>query len=286
VHDGPGIRTTVFLKGCPLRCLWCHNPEGMSTLREMALLLRKCEFCGDCARVCPQGAHRLSEGEHTLDRTLCIQCGACIEACLPGALLWYGRTVTPQACFQEIASDRDFFRSSGGGVTFSGGEPLLQADFTAETMRLCRQEGIDTALDTSGAVPWEAFHKVLPYTDRILYDIKHAASQPHAHWTGLGNEGIWENLERLGGSDLPIEIRIPCVPTVNMDENTLEDIARRLLRIPNITGVRPLAYHDFARSKYAALGMEDTMPRVSLPAAEQMDEVRTRLAGYGFAVLT
>jgi len=169
-------------------------------------------------------------------------------------------------------------------IAITGGEPLLQADFVAEVMRRCREEGIDTALDTCAAVPWSAFEKVLPYTSRVLFDIKHADSETHRRWTGLGNEGIWDNLTRLGEAGILIEIRIPCVPGVNMDEATVRAIGERLAKIPTITGVRPLAYHDFARSKYKSLGLPDTMPRVALPDAAAMDAVRGTLAEYGLTI--
>ncbi len=284
VHDGPGIRTTVFFKGCSLRCAWCHNPEGISPRPQLALLERKCEYCGECVRACPNGAHSIRDGVHTLDRDACTLCGKCLEACFPGALVWYGRQIGVEECAEIFLADRDFYATSGGGATFSGGEPLLQADFVAEVMKILRQEGIDTALDTCAAVPWTEFEKVLPYTSRVLFDIKHSDPGPHRQWTGLGNERIWENLERLGDSGIPVEIRIPCVPGVNMDEETIRRIGKRLAGIPVITGVRPLAYHDFARSKYLSLGMDDTMPRVERPDAEAMDNVRALLREYGLTI--
>lgn len=285
VHDGPGIRTTVFLKGCSLRCAWCHNPEGISSAPQLAYLERKCESCGECVRACPNGVHEIADGEHLLHRERCTLCGRCIEACMPAALVYYGREISVEECTDLILADRDFYGSSGGGATFSGGEPLLQADFVAAVMENCRREGIDTALDTCAAVPWSAFEKVLPFTDRVLFDIKHADPAAHRTWTGMGNEPIWENLSRLGERDVPIEIRIPCVPGVNTDDDVIRTIGSRLSGIPSVTGVRPLAYHDFARSKYRSLGMEDTMPRVELPDAGMMDRIREILAGYGLTVL-
>ncbi len=204
---------------------------------------------------------------------------------MPGALVYYGREIGVQECADLILADRDFYVSSGGGATFSGGEPLLQADFVREVMKICREEKIDTALDTCAAVSWQAFEKVLPYTDRVLFDIKHADPEAHRTWTGMGNSIIWENLVRLGQLGVPVEIRIPCVPGVNTDDSTLHEIGSRLATIPSITGVRPLAYHDYARSKYKALDMPDTMPRTELPDASEMDRIRGILAGYDLTIL-
>ncbi|MBP7401956.1 MAG: glycyl-radical enzyme activating protein [Clostridia bacterium] len=281
VHDGPGIRTVVFLKGCPLRCAWCHNPEGMSAAPDLSLTLMKCVGCGDCVRACPNGAHSLPDvGVHEIDRTRCTLCGACVEACVPGALRLYGREVSVEALLAEVSADRPFYEQSGGGVTLSGGEPLSQPAFAAAFLRACRAAGLHTALDTSGAVPWDAFEAVLPHTDLVLYDIKHIDPEAHRTWTGLDNVRILDNLRRLGRAGVPIEVRIPCLPGVN-DGDVLERIAVFLREIPSLTAVRLLPYHDFARSKFAAIGREDTMPRVERPGPEAMAAMRAVMVRHG-----
>jgi pyruvate formate lyase activating enzyme len=284
VHDGPGIRTVVFLKGCPLRCAWCHNPEGMSAVPELSFTMQKCVGCGDCVRACPNGVHALPEvGVHTIDRTRCTLCGACVEACIPGALRIYGREVTVEELLEEVLADRPFYEQSGGGVTLSGGEPLSQPGFTAAFLHACKTAGLHTALDTSGAVPWSAFEAVLPDTDLVLYDVKHIDREAHRTWTGIDNVRILDNLQRLGRMGIPVEVRIPCLPGVN-DGKVLDRIAAFLREIPSLTEVRLLPYHDFARSKYTAIGLPDTMPQVEKPGPEAMAVLRAVMVRHGLRV--
>jgi glycyl-radical enzyme activating protein len=283
VHDGPGIRTTVFFKGCPLSCAWCQNPEGISPLPELAFTVQKCVGCGACVKACPVGAHSFPEGVHMIDRSVCTRCGACVEACYPQALVLYGREITVDQLLSEVLTDREFYAQSGGGITLSGGDPLMQPDFCAAFLEACRKEGLHTALDTSGAVPWSAFENVLPHTNLMLYDLKHIDSVQHRSWTGAGNERILENLLTLGSMGTPVEVRIPCLPTMN-DGEVLEGIARFLLRIPTLTTVRLLPYHDFARSKFAAVGLKDTMPRIEKPSPEVMERLRSAVRSFGLPV--
>ena len=266
VHDGPGIRTTVYLKGCSLNCRWCHNPESVSPAPQVGFLKRKCLGCGRCAQVCPNGAHVFRDGVHLFDHALCAACGTCVEACLPGALVYYGREMSAADVAAAVLEDRTFYATSGGGCTLSGGEPLLQADFCAEVFRMLREEGIPCALDTCGAVPWEAFETVLPHTDMFLYDLKHVDDRLHREHVGSPSAGILDNLRRLSGCGIPIEVRIPVVPGFNADEASMEAIGRLLSGLPNITGARLLPYH-LARSKYEAVGRPDTMPDAPPPDA-------------------
>ena len=172
VHDGDGIRTTVFFKGCPLKCVWCHNPEGISTKSELAYYAHKCIVCGECQNVCPTGAHTIENGKHSFNREKCIICGKCTDVCLSDALILYGKEMTVEELLPVLLKDKDFYDNSGGGVTLSGGECLMQADFCAELLQMLKKEGINTAVDTCGYVPKESIDKVLPYTDTFLYDIK------------------------------------------------------------------------------------------------------------------
>lgn len=281
MHDGPGIRTTVFFKGCPLRCAWCHNPEGMAREPELSFTRQKCALCGACAVACPNGAHQIDidTGEHRIDRSRCARCGKCVEACYPQALMIYGRNVTVDELAGEALADRAFYEESGGGVTASGGEPLLQSEFCAAFFKACRAQGVHTALDTCGAVAWEAFERVLPHTNLVLYDVKHIDAKAHRRWTGMGNGRILENLLAVGRAGVPVEVRIPCVPSVN--DGAIEDIAQFLTRIPTLTAVKLLPYHDFARSKYTAIGLIDTMPRVEKPSPERMEELRAIVRRFG-----
>ena len=284
VHDGPGIRTTVFLKGCPLRCRWCHNPESISSRPEIGFLNKKCIGCGKCAEACPAGVHSFRAGTHVLDRSKCTACGKCVEACLPGALEYYGREITVDAAVMAVMEDKNFYVNSGGGCTFSGGEPLLQAKFCAEAFNRLRDNGIHCAIDTSGAVEWQAFETVLPYTDMFLYDVKHTDDRRHREHTGSSNRVIVSNLERLSQCGIPIEIRIPIIPEFNADAESLDAIGRWLGRLLNVSGVRLLPYHSLARSKYEAVGRPDTMLHVAVPTPEQMHAAAARLGEFGLGV--
>ena len=283
VHDGPGIRTTVFLKGCPLRCLWCHNPESVRNEPELALLEKKCVKCGACARVC--ACHRIENGVHLLDRDRCVACGRCVEACLFDALLLYGRMVSPEDLCGELLADRLFYEQTGGGVTLSGGEPLLHPGFCAELFGLLRAEGVSCALDTCGEVPWSAFETVLPVTDLFLYDLKQMDPGKHKRCTGVSNERILENLRRLSGTGKPIEIRMPLVPGYNDADSDLEAAGRFLAELNHLCGVRLLPYHSLARSKYRSVGHADTMPEAESPSAENLARAAEILRRNGAPVL-
>ena len=272
VHDGPGIRTTLFLKGCPLHCPWCHNPESRSAQPELSYIARKCIRCGQCVKACPAHAHSIGpDTGHVFDRGRCRACGLCEKNCLGNALRLYGRRVTVEEVLPELLEDRDFYETSGGGVTVSGGEPLLQAAFVAELLAKTRESGVSTALDTCGAVPWNAFEAVLPYTDLLLYDLKHIDSAAHERATGLPNTLILQNLQRLSERRVPVEIRIPVIPGFNDDDSTLEAMAELLANQHGLTAVRLLKYHDFARSKFEAVGQPDTMPHVTPPSDMDME---------------
>ncbi len=280
VHDGPGIRTTFFLKGCPLHCIWCHNPEGISPKPEMAYYAHKCIGCGECARVCPCGAHEIGEAGHVFHRERCTACGRCEEACLGEAMKRYGRPLAVEEAVEIALRDRVFYENSGGGVTVSGGEPLLQADFVRAFFAALKAEGIHTAADTCGCVPWSAFEKILPFTDMYLYDVKHADDEKHRQLTGQGNERILENLRKLSKLGKRIEIRMPFVPGCNSDDETLERIGA-LLEGLNIERMKVLPYHSMARSKYVSLGKTDTMPNAESPDEAMIGHAVEILRAHG-----
>ena len=275
VHDGPGVRTVLFLKGCPLRCRWCHNPEGIEPEPQLAYYGHKCLHCGECVKACPRHVHGLADGRHVFDRGKCTGCGACEEACLGRALRLYGRTFTVEEACRIVLEDRAFYRD-GGGVTLSGGEPLLQAEFCAELFTLLKREGIHCAIDTSGAVKWERFEKVLPCTDLFLYDLKHVDGHRHREHTGRSNRQIIANLKRLTECDVPVEIRIPVIPGFNDDPESVDAIGGLLGGLRSVVGVRLLPYHQ-ARSKYEAIGHADPMPEAEPPPKDRMDAIAAQL---------
>ena len=281
VHDGDGIRTTLFLKGCPLSCIWCHNPEGISFEPRLAYYKHKCINCGECT-VCKNGAHIFTEA-HEFMRENCKAYGACAEACLGEALTLCGRKVSAKEAAEALLIDKDFFAASGGGVTLSGGEPLMQSEFCAEIFRLVKEAGINTALDTCGYAPVSALETVLPYTDKVLFDIKAASSATHKKFTGKPNELIHDNLRYINRRRIPVEIRIPLIPGVNDGE--IEDIAKLLAPLDAISAVRLLSYHGFSSAKYESLGLTYNGEHLVPPTKEQLMLAGSILESYGLKVI-
>lgn len=278
VHDGPGIRTVLFLKGCSLRCRWCHNPEGLTAKPVLGLLTGKCSLCGRCAEVCAN--HRIEAGKHLIDRTRCTVCGRCVDVCPNHALLIYGSPVSPDAAAVLVLEDLDFYRHSGGGVTISGGEPLLQPDFCAELFAILKKENVHCAVETCGNVDWTAFEKVIARTDMFLYDLKAFSPEVHKKCTGETNERILDNLRRLSGSGIPIEIRIPVVPDWNDSPEEITGMAGIIAGLDNVGTVKLLPYHSFGQSKYAAIGEKSTMPPNLQGSKRKLTEIAAVIHRY------
>ncbi|GAP08219.1 MAG TPA: glycyl-radical enzyme activating protein [Anaerolinea thermolimosa] len=278
LHDGPGIRTTVFLKGCPLHCFWCHNPEGLHPWPEVQFFPGRCVGCGECEKVCPQGAQQfLADGSRFYDRVRCAQCGTCVEVCYAESLRLVGKRVTLEETLLEVLADRAFYETSGGGVTLSGGEPFLQPVFTRALLAACKVEGLHTAVETSACCPWEAMEAVLPVTDLWMVDIKHLDAEKHRQATGVSNRQILENIRRLAETDRPLTLRVPVVPGVNDTPAEIGAIAefvhglnlRRGPAAPPIS-LELLPFHRLAGEKYRSLGMDDAAAELTPPSAEQM----------------
>ena len=280
-HDGPGMRTTVFLKGCNLRCAWCHNPETQNPQPELLFRAQRCVRCGLCVQSCPAGARTMGANGPVRDAARCTLCGRCAEGCLTGAIAVAGRRVSCRELTELVLRDEKLFQTTAGGVTCSGGEPLLQADAVAGFLREMRLRGVHTCVDTAGNVPWERFEQVLPVTDLFLYDVKAFSPQTHRQWTGVGNERILDNLRRLG-TRADIWIRIPFVPGVNTEQ--MGDIGQFLTQIPRVRRVEVLPYHTLGAEKCAELGR--TQRQFPVPDAAACERAERTLRELGLPVVS
>ncbi len=273
VHDGPGIRTTVFLKGCPLRCQWCHNPEALSLRPQLAQFKQNCIACGACVRNCPRDALAASSDGIVVDRDLCDDCGACTEECYAEALVMSGREITAGEAIHEVKKDLVFYRNSGGGMTVSGGEPLRQPEFTEALLSLARDAELHTCLDTSGAGKWSSLERLLPLVDLVLYDLKTLSPEAHREHIGGDLEPIVENLKRICGLSVPVRLRVPVVPGCTATPENIAAIADLARTLANIEAVDLLRYHQLGESKYASIGLTYPLPGVQPPSDEQMAEL-------------
>jgi pyruvate formate lyase activating enzyme len=279
IHDGPGIRTTVFFKGCPLRCLWCHNPEAVAHDAHLSYVAARCIGCGCCVSVCPHGAHRLdTELGHVLTRDACTACGLCAAECRGEALELVGRDASVAEVLGEVLRDRPFYDSSGGGMTLSGGEPLAQPEFALALLRGARAAGLHCAVETCGAVPWDRFEAVLPLVDLFLFDLKESDAVLHRQFTGASNTLIVDNLRRLHERGASLVARLPLVPGVNDRDEHFEAVAALLNGLPRLLGVEIMAYHALGEGKRARLGL----PASALATVEEPDAAT--VAGWAAAL--
>lgn len=297
VHDGPGIRTTVYLKGCPLRCPWCHSPESQEFPTELNWMEMRCdgvETCGKCLRVCPEGAisvggekESLKESGTTfhiihIDRSKCTGCFRCTEVCSAGALYKCGTPYTVEQVMNRVRRDKPFYKRSGGGVTVSGGECLCQPDFTLSLLKACKAEDIHTAVDTTGFCSWEVMEKVLPYTDLFLYDLKQMDSELHRRVIGVPNGLILENAKKLAAAGGKLQIRIPTIPVFNDSEASYRAFGEFILSLGDaVTQVQLLPYHNLGVVKWERLGRNGPALEATPPTEEFMKKRKALLESMG-----
>ncbi|HVN96091.1 MAG TPA: glycyl-radical enzyme activating protein [Syntrophorhabdaceae bacterium] len=270
IHDGPGIRTTVFLKGCPLSCVWCQNPESQALKPELFYNRERCVGCGRCIAVCPVNAIEMGEGKVHTDRNLCTACGHCVDVCPEEAREVMGKVMTAKEVVGEVMKDAIFYKNSGGGVTISGGDPFAQPAFSAAILKFSREEGIHTAIETCGLAPWITIEKILPYVDLVLYDMKHMNTAEHKRLTGVSNELILENAKRIfHEKHIPLVIRVPVVPGYNDSADNMDTLATFVVHeLSPFLQIHLLPYHRLGESKIEQLE-RDQSPLNSAPPDEE-----------------
>jgi pyruvate formate lyase activating enzyme len=281
IDDGPGIRTTVFFKGCPLGCVWCSNPESQNLETELMHRDSLCRRCYRCVAVCPVGAITVGANGVEIDREACDACGECASVCPHDAMRITGLTLTVDEVFDVIERDADFYRDSGGGVTLSGGEVLLQPDFALALLQRCKEAGFHTCLDTSGQGDTEALKRLLSYLDLVYFDIKHIDPRVHRAETGRSNENILRNFAVVATSGVPFVVRVPVVPGFNDSSDAISDIADMVAtRAPGAT-VHLLPYHRYGQQKYAMLGLDYDLETAESPSPEFMKAARAIVESRG-----
>lgn len=284
IHDGPGIRTTVFFKGCPLSCQWCHNPEGQEPEPELMFRASRCLRCGACVSVCTEGAISIDGDDTVTDSEQCTLCGACVEVCYAEARESVGRQVTVPEVMAEIERDIVFYDESGGGVTFSGGEPLLQGDFLLALLLACKEQEIHTALDTCGYSSWETLNSIREHVDVFLYDLKLMDDGNHRRFTGVSNELCLSNLEALSREGQNIVLRLPIIPGINDDDANIHETAAFASTLSSLNRVDLLPYHHTAIQKYNRLDKHYGLPETRRPSEQRIADIAQTLKGFRLQV--
>ena len=284
IHDGPGIRTTVFLKGCPLKCPWCQNPEGMKPEPELIRRDQRCIGCRDCMEACPKGAVSFADGCRQIDTDLCDACGRCAGACNAQALEVVGRRMTVDEVVTEVMRDGVFYEQSGGGVTVSGGEPLMQAGFVEAVLRTLKHEGIHTTLDTSGYAGRETLLRIAEYVDLFLWDLKTMDDRVHKEYTGVSNAVILDNLSALSQAGSRVIVRFSLIPGVNDSESNVRAMGEFVASLDGVSRIDILPYHEVWLDKYMGLGRVGKPAEFEQPSAEQVRAAETKLAEFGLNI--
>ncbi len=285
LHDGKGMRTIVFFKGCGLRCKWCSNPESHTASPELLYKPIDCIHCGRCLMACPLGAIQLKADKLFIDPALCNHCGHCAEVCCTEALQLIGHSVTVKEIFDEVIRDSVFYKKSGGGLTLSGGEALLQPDFAKELLKASKQAGLSTAVETAGFIPLENLKKVLPYMDTFLYDVKIVEPNLHKTYTGQSNERILENLYNLANHKASVIVRIPVISGINTTTDNMERLVKLLDTLKTIKEVHLLPYHKHGVNKYSFLGRNYPLGEKENVTQEQLNFMKNKLTDNGYTCI-
>ncbi len=280
-EDGPGIRTTVFMKGCPLRCVWCHSPESISPRPQILFQANRCIGCKACVEACPQDAQVVSPPERCLVWQRCDGCGDCVPICPSGAMKTAGEWMSVDRVMEIVERDLVYYRNSGGGVTFCGGEATMQPEFLSGCLRACKSAGINTALDTCGQTKWSILEDMLPDVNLFLYDLKHMDSARHKELTGFGNELILQNLRRIGRRGKPIWIRLPLIPGYNDSEDNLSRSAEFVAPMDTVEKISLLPYNVVSGAKYRAIGEKYQLEQVVPHSEDEEEALRKMLSPYG-----
>lgn len=280
LHDGSGIRTIVFLKGCPLSCRWCSNPESQGVKPVVMYKQEDCLHCGRCVAACKLKAIS-PENKTFIDRSICTSCGECVNACPSGALVLKGKTMTVQQVVKELKKDATTYRRSGGGITLSGGEPLVQHEFASELLKACKAQGWDTAIETTGCGSETAIEQVIPYVDTVLLDIKHINPEKHQQYTGVTNELILKNAQMISRISNTV-VRVPVIPGFNYSEEEIEEIAKFATTLRGVRSIHLLPYHTFGENKYDLLGRNYELDGVSPIKPEELEKYKEAVERHGF----
>ena len=281
LHDGPGIRTTIFLKGCPLDCIWCHNPESKKSSPQLGFLEKKCTYCGKCQHICLHGVHEIRDGQHLIHFAECKQCGKCVQACVNDALKIFGIRRSPEELLEIVMKDRDFYERSGGGLTVSGGEPMLQFPALKELLKMAKEKGLHVCLDTSGQAPLEKYKEIAEYVDLFLFDYKLTDPAKHKKYTGVDNHLILKNLDWLCTHDSDVFLRCPIIPGINDNEEHYKAIAALSRKYENIRQVNLMTYHDMAKGKASQIGETYPLENLKTIEAKQKEEIYEQVESYG-----
>ena len=281
LHNGPGIRTLILFKGCPLSCLWCSTPEGQKGEPEIAIYPSKCIHCDRCVPVCSLQAIHLTNETISINRFLCNDCGRCADVCYSEAIRLLGQRMTVEELVEEAKKDRVFYKHSGGGVTLSGGEPLLNPDFTLRLLKALKEEGIGVGVDTCGHVPWASIEPMLPYIDFFLWDIKHMDSQKHREFTGVSNELILQNARSVSDRNIPLYIRVPIIPGYNDSEENIRATCQFARGLSSLVEVDVLPLHHLGKARYDSLNRDYPIADIPLVPDGILQHIKRLVESYG-----